>query len=173
MFCTREPWWLARVPQQEQDCPARGSKISDFSPAQPRRAKTRRSAGKAAASEDPRRYQPHFVWAVHPFNGSWRTGKPFQRFQHRESLSHVEGLNDASTRMGESASLGEEAVSADSWREGEISAGVGRVRKVTSSASCYSGTRISIHGGLSSIMSEKRLAVLLAGTPGKTAPRRI
>lgn len=75
--------------------------------------------------------------------------------------------------MGESASLGEEAVSADSWREGEISVGVGQVRKVTSSASCYSGTRISIHGGLSSIMSEKRRAVLLAGTPGKTAPRRI
>jgi hypothetical protein len=34
----------------------------------------------------------------------------------------------------------------------------------------YSGTRISIQGGLSSTMSEKRLAVLLAGIPGKTAP---
>jgi hypothetical protein len=41
------------------------------------------------------------------------------------------------------------------------------------SASCYSGTRISIQGGLSSTMSENRLAVLLAGIPGKTAPRRI
>ncbi len=33
-----------------------------FSPAQPRRAKTRHSAGKAAASEEARRYHPHFVW---------------------------------------------------------------------------------------------------------------
>ena len=41
------------------------------------------------------------------------------------------------------------------------------------SASCYSGTRISIQGGGSSTMSENRLAVLLAGIPGKTAPRRI
>jgi len=38
IFCTREPRWLARVPQQQQDCPARGSK---FRPARPQRAKTR------------------------------------------------------------------------------------------------------------------------------------
>ena len=50
---------------------------------------------------------------------------------------------------------------------------VGRVRKSTFSASCYSGTRISIQGGGSSIMSENSRAVLLAGIPGKTAPRRI
>ena len=37
----------------------------------------------------------------------------------------------------------------------------------------YSGTRISIQGGVSSTMSENRRAVLLAGIPGKTAPRRI
>jgi len=43
----------------------------------------------------------------------------------------------------------------------------------TFSASCYSGTRISIQGGVSSPMSENRRAVLLAGIPGKTAPRRI
>ena len=36
-------------------------KKATFSPAQPRRAKTRRSTGKAVASEDPRRYPPHFV----------------------------------------------------------------------------------------------------------------
>ena len=41
------------------------------------------------------------------------------------------------------------------------------------SASRYSGTRISIQGGLSSTISENRRAVLLAGIPGKTAPRRI
>lgn len=43
----------------------------------------------------------------------------------------------------------------------------------TFSASCYSGTRVSIQGGVSSPMSENRRAVLLAGIPGKTAPRRI
>ncbi len=43
----------------------------------------------------------------------------------------------------------------------------------TFSAPCYSGTRISIQGGVSSTMSENRLAVLLAGMPGKMAPRRI
>ena len=43
----------------------------------------------------------------------------------------------------------------------------------TFSDSCYSGTRISIQGGVSSPMSENRRAVLLAGIPGKTAPRRI
>jgi hypothetical protein len=37
-------------------------KKAAFSHAQPRRAKTRRSAGKAAASEEARRYVPHFVW---------------------------------------------------------------------------------------------------------------
>jgi hypothetical protein len=41
------------------------------------------------------------------------------------------------------------------------------------SAACYSGTRINIQGGLSSTMSANRLAVLLAGIPGKMAPRRI
>ncbi len=38
------------------------SKRPGFSPAQPRRAETRRSAGKAAISEEARRYHPHFVW---------------------------------------------------------------------------------------------------------------
>ncbi len=38
-------------------------------------------------------------------------------------------------RLGKGASLGEEAVLADSGREGEIVAGVGRVRRATFSAS--------------------------------------
>ena len=42
--------------------PSRVLKKATFSPAQPRRAKTRCSAGKAAASEEARRYSPHFVW---------------------------------------------------------------------------------------------------------------
>ena len=38
--------------------------------------------------------------------------------------------------MGKGASLGEEAVLADSGRAGEVDAGVGRVRRATFSASC-------------------------------------
>ena len=53
---------------------------------------------KAAASESPRRYKPHFVWAVRPYNRSWRTEKPLQWFRY-PSGSHwyVEGLNEART----------------------------------------------------------------------------
>ncbi len=40
---------------QQENTPAGCSKRPEFSPAQPRRAKTRRSAGKAAASEEARR----------------------------------------------------------------------------------------------------------------------
>jgi hypothetical protein len=36
-----------------------------------------------------------------------------------------------------------------------------------------SGTSTTIHGGASSTMSLNRLAVLLDGTPGNTAPRRM
>jgi len=39
--------------------------------------------------------------------------------------------------MGKSASYGEEAVLADSGQEGEITAGDGRVRRATFSASYY------------------------------------
>jgi len=39
-------------------------KKATFSPAQPWRAKTRLVPGKAAASEEAKRYKPHFVWAV-------------------------------------------------------------------------------------------------------------
>jgi hypothetical protein len=46
--CPLEIHWLDRVAQQEKTL-AGCSKRLDFSPAQPRRAKTRRSAGKAAA----------------------------------------------------------------------------------------------------------------------------
>jgi hypothetical protein len=56
------------------------SKSPDFSPSQPRRAETRLVPGKAAASEGPRRYKPHFVWAVRLYNGSWRTDNLLQYF---------------------------------------------------------------------------------------------
>jgi len=59
-----------------------------------------RPSSKATASEGPRRYKPHFVWAVRPLHGSWRTEKPLQCFRHpRGSLRYIEGLNDARTLL--------------------------------------------------------------------------
>ena len=57
-------------------------------------------SSKAAASESPRRYKPHFVWAVRPYNRSWRTEKPLQWFRY-PSGSHwyVEGLNEVRTKL--------------------------------------------------------------------------
>jgi len=60
-------------------------KKATFSPAQPRRAETRRSTGKAAASEDPRRYPPHFVG---PFAIRMDLGE-------RESPYSASGLREA------------------------------------------------------------------------------
>jgi len=57
------------------------SKRPDFSPAQPWRAETRLVPGKAAASEEARRYVPHFVGPFAHTNGSWRTDKPLQCFR--------------------------------------------------------------------------------------------
>jgi hypothetical protein len=81
-------------------------KRPDFSPAQPWRAETGLTPSNAAASEGPRRYKPHFVWAVRPCNGSWRTEKPLQRFRYpRGSLRDVEGLNDARTNLADFFSI--------------------------------------------------------------------
>ncbi len=33
----------------------------------------KKAASKAAASEGPTKYKQHFVWAVRPYYGSWRT----------------------------------------------------------------------------------------------------
>jgi hypothetical protein len=44
----------------------------------PQRAETRFVPHKAAASEEARRYVPHFLCAVRPSNESWRTEKPLQ-----------------------------------------------------------------------------------------------
>jgi hypothetical protein len=68
---------------------ARCSKRPDFSPAQPWRAETRLVPNKAAASEDRRRYKPHFVWAVRPCNGSWRTEKPLSDPDFRDSSLRI------------------------------------------------------------------------------------
>ena len=73
--------------------------MTDFSPAQPRCAKTRRSAGKAA-SEEPRRDRPYFVWVVRSYewisaNGETHVATPIPENIFR----YVEGLNDARTLL--------------------------------------------------------------------------
>jgi len=76
-----------------------------FSPAQPRRAKTRRSTGKAAASERPRRYPPHFVgpFAIRMDLGERKS--PYSASGLREAPLNVEGLNDARTLLADFFSI--------------------------------------------------------------------
>jgi hypothetical protein len=75
-------------------------------PRQPLRPGTRLIPCKAAASEEARRYIPHFVWAVRPCNGSWRTEKPHQYFRPpRGSLRYVEPLSDARTTLADFFSI--------------------------------------------------------------------
>ena len=76
-------------------------KKAAFSPAQPRRGETRRSAGKAAASKEARRYIPHFVWAVRPCNGSWRTEKPPTFPTSQKLLLNVKPLSEARTPLAD------------------------------------------------------------------------
>ena len=60
----------------------------------------KKAVSKAAAIEEPRRYRPHFVWAVRPFNGFWRTEKLLSVIPTSEGLlRYVEGLNDARTTL--------------------------------------------------------------------------
>ena len=64
--------------------------------------------------------------AVCPLKESWRTEKPLQEFQHPKGfVKYVERLSEERTPPGKGASLGKEAVLADSREAGEISAGVG------------------------------------------------
>ncbi len=77
------------------------SKRLQFSPAHPRRAKTRRSAGKAAASEEARRYGPHFVkpFARRMELGEWKI--PSSASGLRKTFFNVEPLSDARTPLAE------------------------------------------------------------------------
>ena len=79
------------------------SKRPRFSPSQPRRAKTRRSAGKAAVSEEARRYGPHFVG---PFALAICLGErksPSSASDFRKTL--VEPLSDARTPLADFFSI--------------------------------------------------------------------
>jgi hypothetical protein len=81
--------------------PARCSIRPLFSPAQPRHAKTCRSTGKAAASEEARRYVPHFVWAVRPKMDPGERKTPFTISILRPALPKVEPLSEVRTPLGE------------------------------------------------------------------------
>ncbi len=70
------------------------SKWPDFSPAQPRRAETRHSAGKAAASEEARR-----------------------------TLRYVEPLSDARTKLADFFSILLEGMPLDRWQSGQKCSG--------------------------------------------------
>ena len=67
---------------------------------------SKRPSSKAAASEEARRYIPHFVWAVRPCNGSWRTDKHPLVLPTSESLIlYVEPLSDARTPLADFLSI--------------------------------------------------------------------
>src|SRR4029077_19314986 len=76
------------------------SKRPDFSPAQPRRAKTRLIPVKAAVSEEARRYLPHFVrpFALHMILGERKN--PLSVLGPSGRYPHVEPLSDARTTHG-------------------------------------------------------------------------
>ena len=58
-----------------------------------------------AASEGPRSYKPHFVWAVRPLKWFSANGKAPQLTWTSENVPwYIEGLNDARTKFGEGAS---------------------------------------------------------------------
>ena len=79
------------------------SKRPDFSPTQPRRAKTRRSAGKAAASEEARRYGPHFVGPFALARGLGERKSPFSISDFWKPLA--EPLSDARTPLADFFSI--------------------------------------------------------------------
>jgi DNA topoisomerase IB len=76
-------------------------KKATFSPTQPWRAKTRLVPSKAAASEDPRRYPPHFVELFARTMDLGERKNPSRDSNFRESLRYVEGLNDARTPLAD------------------------------------------------------------------------
>jgi hypothetical protein len=72
--------------------------MPDFSPAQPWRAKTRLVPGMAAASEEARRYVPHFVWPFTPRVGLGERISPTSVSDLRV-LFNVEPLSEARTML--------------------------------------------------------------------------
>jgi len=79
-------------------------KKATFSPAQPRRAETRRSAGKAAASEEVRRYVPHIVCGRSPLQQVLANGKAPLMLPVSEKLN-VEPLSEARTPLADFFSI--------------------------------------------------------------------
>ena len=76
----------------------------------------KKASSKAAASEEARRYGPHFVGPFALLNSSWQTEKPLTYSDLQGGFLSVEPLSNA-------------------WEEGASRrAGVGRVRRATFSA---------------------------------------
>jgi len=93
---------MVRTPGTTGEHPAGCSKRPDFSPAQPRRAKTRRSASKAAASEEARRYVPHFVGPFALLIWILANGKAPTVFPTSEKFPfRVEPLREARTPLAD------------------------------------------------------------------------
>jgi hypothetical protein len=91
-------------------------KKAAFSPAQPWRAKTRLVPGKAAASEEARRYVPHFVGPFARIKWIMANGKAPTVFPTSEKFPlRVEPLSEARTPNGE------RRISAHQGRAGEKS----------------------------------------------------
>jgi hypothetical protein len=81
------------------------SKIPDVPPAQPWRAETRLLPSKAAASEEARRYVPHFVL---PFTTRMDLGErigPASVSELRNVLFNVEPLSEARTKLADFFSI--------------------------------------------------------------------
>jgi hypothetical protein len=91
---------------QRKDTPAGCSKRGPSHPPNPGAPRRALSQARPKASEEPRRYKPHFVWAVRPCNGSWRTEKPPTLLPTSdELLFNVEDLNDARTLLADFFSI--------------------------------------------------------------------
>src|SRR6185503_19902072 len=93
------------TPTLKRPAVSRMLKKATFSPAQPQRAQTRCSAGKAAASEEARRYLPHFVrpFTLHMIPGERKT--PLSILGSLRRYPHVEPLTDARTMLADFFSI--------------------------------------------------------------------
>ena len=107
-------------------------KQSCFSPARPRRAETRLSPCSVLASFRPATYRRRFS-EIGITGGAFPFAKIRSRSERstRSEVCTSSALHSLRPCVGQGASQGEEAVLADSGREGEISAGAGLVSSPT------------------------------------------
>jgi hypothetical protein len=103
-----------------RNAPVECSKRPDFSPALPRRAKTRHSADKAAAREEARKYEPHLVRLFALVMGLGERNDPSRVSDSDTLLLRVEPLRDARTKLADFFSiLLIQKISINDGRDGE------------------------------------------------------